>query len=79
MGAEDRFANKLQVVRIMAGITQAELADKSGVSAGTISKYERGCSEPKLGKLSRICSALGVNPAYFTGHEELVFMKVPAE
>lgn len=42
------------------GMTQEELADKVGVSKGTISNYENDITRPSCSKLSKIADALGV-------------------
>ncbi len=56
----------LMLARQARGMTQAELAKKSGISQGTISKIEhgnRGLSEEDVGKFSM---ALGYPPEFFT-------------
>lgn len=46
--------------RIKAGITQAELAERLGVTPQAVSQYERGIKKPKLETVIRIAEALGV-------------------
>lgn len=54
VGAEIRLARKV------TGLTQIELAEKSGVPQETISRLERGRSNPTLGTLERLARAIGV-------------------
>ncbi len=52
---------KIKEVRETQGITQEELAKKSGVSRGTIAALENGNAEHTTTKtLSKIAQALGV-------------------
>ena len=37
--------NNLQTLRIKAGLTQAELAEKTGIDQGAISRAEKGVSD----------------------------------
>ena len=45
--------------RIAAGLTQAELAERSGTSQGTLSAYERGHKTPTAQTLARVLAASG--------------------
>ena len=44
------------------GLTQAELAERVGVTGGAVSKWERGRSYPDLDMLLRLCDALHATP-----------------
>ena len=46
--------------RRQAGLTQAELAERSGTSQATLSAYERGRKRPSAETLGRILQAAGV-------------------
>ena len=52
---------KLEEARLNAGMTQRELAKKSGVSQFTISAYENGKSNPSDENVERICMILKVS------------------
>lgn len=54
-----RFARNLYRKMCMAGYTQEELAQETGISVGTISNYMNGISEPSALKLYKIANALG--------------------
>lgn len=45
--------------RKKAGLTQRELAEKSGTATGTIQQYELGKRQPRLEQLQAIATALG--------------------
>jgi len=55
------MAVKLKLLRIQAGLTLEELAQKSGLTRSYVSKLERGVSMPSIGTALRICKALNVN------------------
>jgi transcriptional regulator with XRE-family HTH domain len=46
--------------RVSAGLTQTELADRSGTSQATISAYEHGAKTPTPDTLARVLGAAGV-------------------
>ncbi len=43
-------------------LTQKELAEKIGVTVGTINRIERGVHRPRLGTVRKLAEALGVEP-----------------
>lgn len=49
---------KVRERRDLRGLTQQELADKSGLSKVTIGQIERGNAEPSIGTLGKIAQAL---------------------
>ena len=51
----------LQFLRLKADLTQKELAQKTGLSASTIQKYEAGTSTPNVYIAMRIAKALDSN------------------
>ena len=51
------------VDRLAAGLTQLELAEKLGVTIGTIGYYERGAGMPKTDNLFALCDILHIRPA----------------
>lgn len=50
----------LQTARRVAGLTQAELAERAGTSQATLSAYERGAKSPALKVAERILHAAGL-------------------
>lgn len=53
LGADIRRA------RQQAGLTQAELADRTGTTQSVVARWERGAVEPRITTLGRISDALG--------------------
>ena len=53
-----------------SGLTQAELAEKTGLSETAIRSYELGNRNPKDGHRKVIAKALGVSPDYLREHED---------
>jgi ribosome-binding protein aMBF1 (putative translation factor) len=49
----------LVAIRTDVGLTQVELAARSGVDQGDISRIERGLANPTVGTLDRIGEAIG--------------------
>jgi len=52
------------------GLSQAQLADKAGVTPGAISQIENGQRIPTIPVLSGIARVLGVSIDYLTGKSE---------
>lgn len=57
--AFDALGPVLRELRIECGLTQAQLADRAGVSKSMLSLYERGKQRPHLDTLERLLDALG--------------------
>ena len=47
--------------RIKAGVTQAELAERLGISPQAVSQYERGKKNPRLSTIQKFADALGID------------------
>lgn len=61
--ADKIFARRIKELRVSSGRTQESLARELGVSWITVSRWERGTSEPPLHQLRRIAETLGVQPS----------------
>ncbi|WP_242360063.1 helix-turn-helix domain-containing protein [Anaeromyxobacter sp. SG17] len=60
MGAvEKRLGRRVADQRKRAGLTQAELAERIGVTTETVSRLERGAVVPSLARLEEVALALG--------------------
>ena len=55
-----KFGQKVQRLRLDAGITQEQLADSVGLTIESISNIERGIFGPKFDNLEKIAKVLGV-------------------
>ena len=51
----------IRVRRLQQGMTQTELAIRSGCKQQEISRYEKGLSEPKVSRLVDIATGLGID------------------
>lgn len=61
------FGAILAKLRADGGITQQQLADRSGVSIDTIQQYEAGRRSPKLDQAGKLVAALGLSLAVLDG------------
>lgn len=50
--------NRVKIARVQAGLTQQQLADKTGVTRQTISLIEKGAYNPSLNLCLDICYAV---------------------
>jgi transcriptional regulator with XRE-family HTH domain len=59
------FADRLKALRDQAGLSQAGLAERSGVGVSTIRQFEYGWREPTYGTLVKLAQGLGVSLGAF--------------
>jgi DNA-binding XRE family transcriptional regulator len=57
----------LEKQRTLRALTQAELAERAGVTTATVARIERGEIEPRMTTLRKLASGLGVDPAELVG------------
>jgi transcriptional regulator with XRE-family HTH domain len=60
---------RLRELRERAFLTQAELAEKSGVAETTINRLENGRHGARISTIRKLALALGVPPAELTARE----------
>jgi Zn-dependent peptidase ImmA (M78 family)/DNA-binding XRE family transcriptional regulator len=70
------IGERIKKARTAAGLPLRELAEKAGVSAMAISKYETGKSTPSSGVLLSLSNALGVPVEYFLRTERVELEEV---
>jgi transcriptional regulator with XRE-family HTH domain len=64
------FAQKLKAAREAAGITQAQLAELSGLHLGAVFKLEQGKREPSWATVQALAKALDVDCRAFAVEDE---------
>ncbi len=70
------IGSKIKALRVVNGLTQEELADRTELSKGFISQLERDLTSPSISTLSDILQCLGVTIAEFFAEdndEQVVF------
>lgn len=58
---------EIKAVRKKAGMTQTELAERLGVSKGTVAMWELNQRNPSVKMLRKICVVLGTTPDIILG------------
>ena len=66
---QKKFAAQLRMLRKRCGLSLEELEHRSGISASSLSAYERGAGNPSLQNLGSLASSLSV-PIYVLIGEE---------
>lgn len=61
-GVRQVLSARLRERRARAGLSQAELASRAGLSTEFVSRVERGATLPSLPTLMRVCAVLGCTP-----------------
>lgn len=56
------LGKNLRAARKRLGLTQEEVAERSGVQAGEVSRIERGKRDPQVSTLEKLAEALEVPP-----------------
>jgi len=57
------WGHRLKVLRVNAGLTQAELGAAVGIKQGTVARYESGDRTPPDEMRAKLADALGADPA----------------
>lgn len=65
-----KFCDRLKSLRKSANVTQGELAERMNVHPQTISKWERGITEPDVAQLGELAEALGISVERLLGCDE---------
>lgn len=64
-----KISEAIMLARKRAGLTQKQLAQKSGVTASTLSNWELGLRAPMLPPLIAVADALGISLDKLVGRE----------
>lgn len=57
----------MKAARTRLGLTQEEVAERSGVQAGEISRIERGKRDPQVSTVEKLAAALEMPPGRLLG------------
>lgn len=71
--------DKILNCRKYLGLSQADLADLSGVSRETIIGYESGRRIPTIKTAEKLCLAMGINPSDVISGNGAQYVRVPSE
>ena len=63
----ENFASRLQSARQLRGLSQSELAAKSGLQPSAVSHFENGRRAPSFDNLKALSNALDVTTDYLLG------------
>lgn len=63
------LGKKLRNIREKLGMSQQDVAEKSGIGYKTINNYEKGVSRPDVEKLAILCEVFHVSADYFISHK----------
>ena len=66
---ENKVADRLSTALKLKNMSQAELAEKTGINFSTISSYVSGRFEPKRTPLMKLAEALHVSPTWLAGFD----------
>lgn len=66
----NEFKSMLKYLRVRAGLTQSELADRLDISASSVAMYETGKREPNFELLESIADYFNVDMNFLLGKEE---------
>ena len=66
------LGDKIRKHRTEKGLTQAELADKTGIYQKNVSDYEKNLVMPSASMMKKIADVLGVSLDYIMGEEQQV-------
>ena len=66
---ENKVATRLKNALIQRGMSQSELAEKTGINFSTISSYVSGRFEPKRTPLMKLAKVLDVSPTWLAGFD----------
>jgi transcriptional regulator with XRE-family HTH domain len=73
------FAEKLRQLRDAAGLTQEQMAERSGINLWTIRGYEQGRREPNWKGVLSLAKALDVAAEVFADCDESATEEEPAK
>lgn len=73
------FSGRLRAARKLRGLTQAKLAEKTGIMRNTITYFEKGTRKPSFDNLNHLIQALDVTADYLMGRTNNPSMSTDAD
>jgi len=73
MQKKTNFSQKMIYYRKIRGMSQKDLALKTGISSRMITYYEKHISHPSLEKINIIAKALDIDPKLLLEDNEIIF------
>lgn len=70
MMSSETLAERIQQARSLAQLTEIEVSRLVAVKPETYKRWESGCSEPRINKLTTLAGVLGVSPGWLLSGEE---------
>ncbi len=75
-----KIGKNIKKIRTQKGLSQQQLAQKSGISQSFLSDLENGKKSPTVDSLNKICRSLGISLAeFFSRGKTQGFAALPAE
>lgn len=65
-----KIGNRLRTFREKNNITQAQIADKLGITQGAVSQWEAGATNPSIATISKLAAILGCSIDELLGIEK---------
>ena len=62
--------DNLKRLRVLNAVTQAELAQKAGLTTAAVARIERNEAEPRMTTLRKLAEGLGIEPHELVKGEE---------
>lgn len=59
------FGERLHALRVTAGLTQVQIAERAGLDVSYVSQLERGLRDPSLSSIEALAGALGLSLSEF--------------
>ena len=57
----ENYGGRIKELRERHGLTQKELAEKLGVSAQAVSKWENNVNQPDVSTIRKLCAIFGIS------------------
>lgn len=73
------ISRNIKALRLKAGMTQSELAERIGVTRATVTQWEREWSQPRMGAISKLADVFGVTVSDMVGEDNPSLSRHPSK